>query len=72
MWVEIRDGKIDRDEGIALVKKYDGEFPDKYYQEFLDYCDITAEELHEILDSWRSDHLWRKTSNGWELKNELT
>jgi len=69
---EIRDRKIDRDEGIALVKKYDDEFPDKYYQEFLDYSDITSEEFHEILDSWRSDHLWRKTSNGWELKNELT
>ena len=26
---EIRDGKITRDEGIALVKKYDGEFPKK-------------------------------------------
>ena len=27
---EIRDGHIDREEGIELVKKFDGEFPKKY------------------------------------------
>ena len=32
---EIRNDKIDRDEGIALVKKYDHEFPEKYFNEFL-------------------------------------
>jgi N-acetyl sugar amidotransferase len=68
---EIRDDKITRDEGIALVRRYDGEFPQKYYHEFLDYCGISDEEFHEILDSWRSDHIWRKTSNGWELKHTV-
>ena len=31
---EIRDGKISRDEGVNLVKKYDQEFPEKYFQDF--------------------------------------
>ena len=53
---------------VALVKRYDGEFPQKYYHEFLDYCGITNEEFHAVIDVWRSDHLWRKVSNGWELK----
>ena len=69
---EVRDNKIDRDEACALVDKYDGEFPEKYYNEFLEFCDISSEEFHEILDSWRSDHLWRKTSNGWELKKTVS
>lgn len=68
---EIRDGKITREEGIALVRRYDGEFPQKHYQEFLEYCGITDEEFQEICDSWRSDHLWRKTHNGWELKHAV-
>lgn len=68
---EIRDGKITREEGIALVRRYDGEFPQKYFHEFLDYVGITSEEFHEVLDSWRSDHLWRNTSNGWELKHPV-
>ena len=68
---EIRDGKIDREEGIALVNRYDGEFPERYYQEFLEYCNITAEEFEDIVDSWRSDHIWEKGLNGWNLKKPV-
>jgi len=68
---EVRDDKIDRDEAIALVKRFDGEFPQKYYTEFLEYCDITDSEFQELVDSWRSDHIWRKTGNGWELKKPV-
>lgn len=68
---EIRDHKITREEGIALVRRYDGEFPQKYYQEFLEYCGISDEEFREIVDSWRSDHLWKQTGNGWELKKPV-
>ncbi len=65
---EIRDGKITREEGVALVKRYDHEFPSRYYDVFLDYCDMTDEEVQEVLDSWRSAHLWGKTTDGWQLK----
>ena len=68
---EIRDGKITREEGVALVERFDGEFPSKYYELFLEYCDISDETFHAMIDSWRSDHLWRKTSNGWELKHAV-
>ncbi len=69
---EIRDNKIDRDEGIALVKKYDGEFPKKYYRKFLEYCSITETHFDEIIDSWRSDHIWYKDNdNQWKLKNPI-
>jgi N-acetyl sugar amidotransferase len=68
---EIRDSKITREEGVALVRRYDGEFPQKYYHEFLDYCGITDEEFQDMVDSWRSDHLWRETGNGWELRHAV-
>ncbi len=69
---EIRDNRIDRDEGIALVKKYDGEFPKKYYRKFLEYCSITETHFDEIIDSWRSDHIWYKDNNNkWKLKNPI-
>ena len=69
---EIRDKKIDREEGIALVKKYDGEFPKKYYQEFLSYCGISENNFNDVIDSWRSDHIWNKDKNGeWYLKNPI-
>ena len=37
---EIRNGDITREEGIALVKKYDLEFPERFLDDFLDYISI--------------------------------
>ena len=68
---EIRDGKINRDEGVTLVNKYDTEFPDKYFQDFLNYCSIDSETFHKTVDSFRPDHLWIKKSNNWYLRNIL-
>ena len=69
---EIRDEKIDREEGIALIKKYDGEFPKKYYKEFLDYCSISDETFTQIINSWRSEHIWfQDDKKNWHLKNPI-
>lgn len=68
---EIRDGKIDREEGVALVKRYDHEFPRKYYKEFLEFCSITDEEVHELIDSWRSDHIWYQENGEWKLRHAV-
>ncbi len=65
---EIRDGHITREEGVALVRKFDGEFPKKYFQTFLDYIGCTEEEFWEIVDSWRSPHLWTKEHGVWKLR----
>lgn len=68
---EIRDGKITREEGVALVKRYDHEFPNKYYKEFMEFCSITDEEVHEVIDSWRSDHLWCQENGEWKLRHSV-
>lgn len=68
---EIRDGRMTREEGIELIKKYDGEFPQKYFKLFLDYCDITEEEFWEVVDTWRSDHIWEKDCDIWKLKHPI-
>jgi len=69
---EIRDDKIDREEGIALIKRYDGEFPAKHYQTFLEYCDITDEQFWEVINSWRADHLWTKKNDEWQLNTDVS
>lgn len=69
---EIRDGKISRDEGIALVKKYDGEFPKKYFSEFLDFIDLSESEFWRVADSWRSPHAWNRSPLGeWRLQKKI-
>lgn len=42
---EIRNGEISREEGIALVKKYDGEFPERFEKEIFDYLSINEEQF---------------------------
>ena len=69
---EIRNHKITREEGVALVKKYDSEFPKKYFKEFLKYIDLNEDKFWEILDSFRSPHLWSKNNkNKWILKESI-
>jgi N-acetyl sugar amidotransferase len=42
---EIRSGDINRDEGVALVKKFDHEFPERFSSEIFDYLSITSSEF---------------------------
>ena len=37
---EIRSGDITREEGVALVNKYDGEFPERWAKEIFNYLSI--------------------------------
>jgi N-acetyl sugar amidotransferase len=41
---EIRSGDLTREEGVALVKKYDLEFPERYLNDFLNYISIDPEK----------------------------
>jgi N-acetyl sugar amidotransferase len=68
---EIRHGHITREEGVALVHKFDGELPRKYLPDFLDYLGMNESEFLAIADGFRSPHLWRKTGKGWELRHRV-
>ncbi|GAB7027933.1 N-acetyl sugar amidotransferase [Geotalea toluenoxydans] len=41
---EIRNDEITRDEGVALVKKFDGEFPERFADEIFKYLSIPEKE----------------------------
>lgn len=68
---EIRNGDITRDEGIALVKRFDGEFPKEYIQECCDYMEISLQDYHDTIEKFRSPHLWEKKFGKWELKHPI-
>jgi len=68
---EIRTGKITREEGVALVQRFDDEFPRKYFREFLDYLEITEDQFWQVIDQARSPHLWRKQGNAWVLRHAV-
>lgn len=70
---EIRDGHILREEAQALVRRYDGDFPDRYFEEFLQYVGCDRERFWEICDKYRPEHLWQKTDGRepWKLKRTI-
>lgn len=55
---EIRDGKITREEGVALVRKFDAEFPQRHYEAACEYMGLTMTEATKIIASWRSPEVW--------------
>jgi N-acetyl sugar amidotransferase len=69
---EIRNNHITREEGVALVNRFDGEFPDRYFTEIMEYLDMKPEYFHELCDKFRSPHLWGKDDEGkWKLRHNV-
>lgn len=44
---EIRSGDINREEGVALVKRFDHEFPERFADEIFHYLSLPAKEFPE-------------------------
>ncbi len=68
---EVRHGHITKEEGKLLINKFDGEYPQKYEDEFYDYISMKKDEFFKLCDDFRPDHLWEKKSNQWTLKKTL-
>ncbi len=68
---EIRNKHITREEGVKLVSKFDGEIPDRYIDEVLDYLDIKKSSFFKLVDKFRSPHIWKKTKNKWKLRKPV-
>lgn len=69
---EIRSGHITREEGVALVRRYDQEFPSKYFKECLAYMDMSEERFWEITNRYRRDNIWKNLGgNNWELRHPV-
>ena len=68
---EVRNGKITREEAVYLVNKYDAEFPEIYFKEFLKYIDSTENEFWETINKHRSPHIWKKEDGEWKLRHTV-
>jgi len=68
---EIRNRHLTREEGQALVNRFDGEFPDLYFDEVMDYIDMAPARFHELCDEFRSPHLWNKVNGEWKLRHNV-
>ena len=68
---ELRNGHLTIDEGKKLIKKYDGEFPDRYFKEIMKYLNIKENHFLKLCDKFRSPHLWKKIKKNWFLRHTV-
>lgn len=69
--IDIRRGAMTREEGFKMVALYDEMYPEQYIQTYLDYYQITKEELDAIFDRWANKELLHKVNGIWVKKEEI-
>jgi N-acetyl sugar amidotransferase len=69
---EVRNGHLTREEAVALVRRYDGEFPAKHFAECLDYMGVAEPEFWAIANRYRQPHVWDFAGNDWRLRRQVS
>lgn len=70
--IEIRNGLITREKAVEMVKKYDSEFPPRpYFENFLNYMDLTEDEFWQTVEKFRTPQLWEKKDGTWKQKYQV-
>ncbi len=69
---DIRDGFLTREEGIKLIKEYDGLCGKEYVKKFCDFISIDEEEFWRVVEGWRNKELFEKVNDKWELKSNYS
>ncbi|MFY9300372.1 MAG: N-acetyl sugar amidotransferase [Candidatus Nitrosotenuis sp.] len=57
--IDIRNKRITREEGLKLVKEYEGKIPTKYYKEFLNEFELTESQFLQICDKFTNKSLFK-------------
>ena len=61
--IEIRAGRMERDEAIKLVRQYEGQLPRKYMPDFMKFVGCGEQEFFDTLDRFTNRKIF-KTENG--------
>lgn len=70
--IEIRRGRLDREEGLRIVNELDGLFPCEFLDLYLDYFELGKDEFFEIIDRFANKDILKKTNKlerRWVLKD---
>jgi N-acetyl sugar amidotransferase len=66
---DIRGGVMTRDEGIAMVRKYDHVKPRRDLDRWLSYVGMREEEFDAVCDGFRDPRVWRVENGQWVKDN---
>lgn len=67
--IDIRNGRMTREEGFKLVSELDGKYPHFGVSEFVKYSGMTIEEVDEVIDSFTNSVLFKIDEKGGFLRD---
>ena len=62
---------MEREQGLNLVKLYDGHFPEELLETYLDYYSMNETEFFEVLDKWANKDILIKEGRYWKPNFEI-
>lgn len=69
--MEIRHGRMTREEGIEMVKRYDAREP-ATLANYCDFLGITVQEFYDWVEPMRDGQIWQKGSDGrWVVQDSV-
>ena len=68
--IDIRNNRLSREEGIKLVKKYDGKYPHYAIKEFIKYSGLSKQEIDQVIDSFTNPILFAQNEEGQFLRDQ--
>lgn len=63
--IEIRRGAMDRAQAVNLVNLYDGRYPERFVEQYLEYYRMTPEQFDAVLDRWVNKDLFERVDGRW-------
>ena len=61
--IEIRHGRISREQGLKLVKQYEGKIPRKYLKKFLEFADMSMDDFIGICNEFTNKEIFKVDEN---------
>ena len=61
--IEIMQGRISREQGLKLVKQYEGKIPRKYLKKFLEFADMSMDDFIGICNEFTNKEIFKVDEN---------
>ncbi len=69
--LEIRNGRITRDEAIKIISKHGDETPRKDINKFCEFVGIKEKHFFELAENFRNTNIWVNKTGVWQIKEFL-
>lgn len=63
--IDVRRGAMAREQALALVRRFDGEYPEPYIVRYLEFYGMTQDEFDAVLDKHANKKLFVKNGKRW-------